>query len=174
MPRDAGDFRLLDRRVVEVLKRLPERSRFMKGLFAWVGFRQAGLPYDRDPRHAGATNWSYWRLWNFAIDGLTSFSSSPLKVWSYLGLVISALSFLYAIFLAALVLIRGIDVPGYASLMVVVLFLGGVQLITLGVIGEYIGRIYNEVKGRPLYLVSELYGFEPKAYAAWVVNHADS
>jgi glycosyltransferase involved in cell wall biosynthesis len=163
IPRDAGDFRLLDRRVVEVLKRLPERSRFMKGLFAWVGFRQAALPYDRQTRHAGATNWSYWRLWNFAIDGVTSFSSSPLKVWSYVGLGISALSFLYAIFLATLVLIHGIDVPGYASLMVVVLFLGGIQLITLGIIGEYIGRIYNEVKGRPLYLVSELYGFEEKA-----------
>ncbi|HEY2663837.1 MAG TPA: glycosyltransferase, partial [Candidatus Binataceae bacterium] len=138
-------------------------NRFMKGLFAWVGFRQAALPYDRQTRHAGATNWSYWRLWNFAIDGVTSFSSSPLKVWSYVGLGISALSFLYAIFLATLVLIHGIDVPGYASLMVVVLFLGGIQLITLGIIGEYIGRIYNEVKGRPLYLVSELYGFEEKA-----------
>jgi glycosyltransferase involved in cell wall biosynthesis len=162
MPRDAGDFRLIDRRVVDVLKKLPERSRFMKGLFAWVGFRQAALPYDREMRHAGATNWSYWRLWNFAIDGVTSFSSSPLKVWSYVGLGISGLSFLYAIFLATLVLIHGIDVPGYASLMVVVLFLGGIQLITLGIIGEYIGRIYNEVKGRPLYLVSELYGFDEK------------
>jgi len=163
MPRDAGDFRLIDRRVVDVLKKLPERSRFMKGLFAWVGFRQAAVPYARATRYGGDTNWSYWRLWNFAIDGITSFSSSPLKIWSYVGLVISALSFLYALFLATLVLIHGIDVPGYASLMVVVLFLGGIQLITLGIIGEYIGRVYNEVKGRPLYLVSDLYGFEEKA-----------
>jgi glycosyltransferase involved in cell wall biosynthesis len=162
MPRDAGDFRLIDRRVVDVLKKLPERSRFMKGLFAWVGFRQAAVPYNRATRHGGDTNWSYWRLWNFAIDGITSFSSSPLKIWSYVGLVISALSFLYALLLATLVLIHGIDVPGYASLMVVVLFLGGIQLITLGIIGEYIGRVYNEVKGRPLYLVSDLYGFEEK------------
>ncbi len=160
IPRDAGDFRLISRRVADVLSGLPERSRFMKGLFAWVGFRQAALGYKREGRHAGATNWNYWRLWNFAIDGITSFSSVPLKVWSYIGLAISGLSFAYAIFLAVLKITRGIDAPGYASLMVVVLFLGGIQLITLGVIGEYIARIYNEVKGRPLYLVSECFGFD--------------
>jgi glycosyltransferase involved in cell wall biosynthesis len=160
IPHDTGDFRLLDRRVVDVLVRLPERTRFMKGLFAWVGFKQTALTYDREPRVAGASKWSYWRLWNFAIDAVTSFSSLPLKIWSYLGLVISAFAFLYALFLASLKVIRGIDVPGYASLMVAVLFFGGVQLITLGIMGEYLARMYNEVKGRPLYLVREAWGFD--------------
>lgn len=159
IPPDTGDFRLLDRRVVDVLVRLPERTRFMKGLFAWVGFRQAALNYNRPERHAGRTNWSYWRLWNFALDAITSFSSVPLKVSSYLGVAVSILAFLYALFLAGLTIIRGVVVPGYASIMVVVLFLGGVQLITLGIIGEYLARIYNEVKGRPLYLVRGRWGF---------------
>jgi glycosyltransferase involved in cell wall biosynthesis len=160
IPRDTGDFRLLDRRVVEVLVRLPERTRFMKGLFAWVGFRQTALPFDRAERGAGSSHWSYWRLWNFALDAVTSFSSMPLKVWSYVGVIISLLAFLYALFLAALKLVRGIDVPGYASLMVAVLFFGGVQLISLGIIGEYLARTYNEAKGRPLYLVRERWGFD--------------
>jgi glycosyltransferase involved in cell wall biosynthesis len=160
IPHDTGDFRLLDRRVVDVLVRLPERTRFMKGLFAWVGFRQTSLTFERPQRHAGATKWNYWRLWNFALDAVTSFSSLPLKIWSYLGLVISILAFLYALFLASLKIFRGIDVPGYASLMVAVLFFGGVQLITLGIIGEYLSRVYNEVKGRPLYLVRESWGLD--------------
>ncbi len=159
-PRDTGDFRLLDRRVVDVLARLPERTRFMKGLFAWVGFRHAAISYNREARRAGDTKWSYWRLWNFALDAITSFSSLPLKIWSYLGLVISVFAFLYALFLAGLKIIRGIDVPGYASIMVAVLFFGGVQLISLGIIGEYLARMYNEVKGRPLYLVRDAWGFE--------------
>jgi glycosyltransferase involved in cell wall biosynthesis len=158
IPRDTGDFRLLDRRVVDVLVRLPERTRFMKGLFAWVGFRQTAVVYDRLERHAGRTNWTYWRLWNFALDAITSFSSVPLKVWSYLGVAVSIFAFLYALFLAGLTIIRGVVVPGYASIMVAVLFLGGVQLITLGIIGEYLARVYNEVKGRPLYLVRECWG----------------
>jgi len=162
IPHDTGDFRLLDRRVVDVLVRLPERTRFMKGLFAWVGFRQTALVYDRERRNAGQTKWNYWRLWNFAIDAVTSFSSLPLKVWSYLGLVFSVFAFLYALFLASFKIFRGIDVPGYASLMVAVLFFGGVQLITLGIIGEYMARMYNEVKGRPLYLVRDAWGFEAK------------
>ncbi|HVA76892.1 MAG TPA: glycosyltransferase family 2 protein [Candidatus Binataceae bacterium] len=166
IPRDTGDFRVLDRRVVEVLARLPERSRFMKGLFAWVGFKQTAIVYQREPRHAGHTNWNYWRLWNFAIDAVTSFSSVPLKIWSYLGLVISIFAFLYALFLTILKLGKGIDVPGYTSLMVVVLFFGGVQLITLGVIGEYLSRVYNEVKGRPLYLVRDLWGFDDRSRGA--------
>ncbi len=157
---DTGDFRLLDRKVVEVLTKLPERTRFMKGLFSWVGFRQATVVYNREPRHSGGTNWGYVQLWNFAIDGLASFSSLPLKIWSYLGVAISLLAFFYAAFLAVLKLSRGIDVPGYASLMVAVLFLGGVQLITLGIVGEYLGRIYNEVKGRPLYVVSDTFGLK--------------
>jgi glycosyltransferase involved in cell wall biosynthesis len=162
IPHDTGDFRLLDRRVVDVLVRLPERTRFMKGLFAWVGFRQVALEFDREQRAAGQTKWSYWRLWNFALDAVTSFSSMPLKVWSYLGLVISIFAFLFALFLAALKIIRGIDVPGYASLMVAVLFFGGVQLISLGIIGEYLARMYNEVKGRPLYLVRDQWGFKDR------------
>jgi glycosyltransferase involved in cell wall biosynthesis len=163
IPPDTGDFRLMDRRVANALGTLPERARFMKGLFAWLGFSQTTILYEREPRHAGASQWSYWRLWNFAIDGMTSFSSFPLKVWSYVGLAISLLAFLYATFLIFLRLRKGIDVPGYASLMVTVLFLGGVQLITLGIIGEYLARIYIEVKGRPLYVVRQRYGFEADA-----------
>ncbi|MGH7933132.1 MAG: glycosyltransferase family 2 protein [Candidatus Binataceae bacterium] len=160
IPHDTGDFRLLDRRVVDVLVKLPERSRFMKGLFAWVGFRQTAVVFEREGRHEGETKWSYWRLWNFALDAVTSFSSLPLKIWSYIGAIISALAFFYAIFLLVYKLVLGIDVPGYASLMVVVLFFGGVQLITLGIVGEYLARVYNEVKGRPLYLVRDQIGFD--------------
>lgn len=159
IPRNTGDFRLLDRRVVEVLKQMPERSRFMKGLFAWVGYKQTSILYNRSPRYKGKTKWNYWRLWNFAVDGITSFSLVPLKIWGYIGLVLSLLAFLYATFLVIRTLLFGIDVPGYASLMVAMLFLGGVQLVTLGIIGEYIGRVYEEVKQRPLYLVREFYGF---------------
>ncbi|NER97065.1 MAG: glycosyltransferase family 2 protein [Symploca sp. SIO1B1] len=160
IPRDTGDFRLLDRQVVEALKQMPERTRFMKGLFGWAGFKQTSVLFDREPRINGTTTWNYWRLWNFAIDGITSFSFLPLKVWSYIGLVISFLAFLYATFLVIRTLIFGVDLPGYASLMVTVLFLGGIQLITLGIIGEYLGRVYEEVKGRPLYLVRDSYGFD--------------
>lgn len=160
IPPDTGDFRLMDRRVVEALKQLPERTRFMKGLFSWVGYRQIAIEYDRDPRHAGTTKWNYWKLWNFALDGITAFSSVPLKIWSYLGLAISSLAFIYALFLIVQTLISGIDVPGYASLMVAVLFLGGIQLISLGVIGEYLGRVYEEVKDRPLYFIRDTYGLD--------------
>jgi polyisoprenyl-phosphate glycosyltransferase len=160
VPHDTGDYRLIDRRVVDVLVRLPERTRFMKGLFAWVGFRQTAVTFDRQPRHAGDTKWNYWRLWNFALDAITSFSSLPLKIWSYIGVAISLFAFLFALFLAALKIIRGINLPGYASLMVAVLFFGGVQLISLGIIGEYLARMYSEVKGRPLYLVRDTWGIE--------------
>ncbi|MBE9037038.1 glycosyltransferase family 2 protein [aff. Roholtiella sp. LEGE 12411] len=163
IPRNTGDFRLLDRRVVNALKQMPERNRFMKGLFAWVGFKQTLVLYDRPQRYKGITKWNYWRLWNFAIDGITSFSFIPLKIWSYLGLAISLLSFLYASFLVIRTFLLGIDIPGYASLMVAVLFLGGVQLLSLGMIGEYLGRVYEEVKGRPLYFVQECYGFMPES-----------
>ena len=159
IPKDTGDFRLLDRQVVEALKRLPERRRFMKGLFAWVGFKQTAIEYDREPRHLGITKWNYWKLWNFALEGITSFSFLPLKVWSYIGVTISLISLVYASFLVIRTLIFGFrDVPGYASIMVAVLFLGGIQLISLGIIGEYIGRVYDEVKQRPLYIVRERYG----------------
>ncbi|HBL13436.1 MAG TPA: glycosyltransferase [Cyanobacteria bacterium UBA11162] len=160
IPRDTGDFRLLDRRVVEALKQMPERTRFMKGLFAWVGFKQTSILFDREPRLQGTTTWNYWKLWNFALDGITSFSFLPLKIWSYVGLTISLLSFLYATFLIIRTLILGIQVPGYASIMVGMLFLGGIHLVTLGIIGEYLGRVYEEVKGRPLYFVRESYGFD--------------
>jgi glycosyltransferase involved in cell wall biosynthesis len=160
IPSNTGDFRLMDRKVVNAIKQLPERTRFMKGLFAWVGYRQTFVLFDREPRFQGQTKWNYWKLWNFALGGIFSFSLLPLKVWTYLGSVISLLSLAYAIFLILKTLILGIDVAGYTSLMVAILFLGGVQLISLGVIGEYLGRVYEEVKARPLYLVSDLWGLE--------------
>ncbi len=160
IPRNTGDFRLLDRRVVEAIKQMPERTRFMKGLFAWVGFKQTSVLFDRPQRYKGTTTWNYWRLWNFAIDGITSFSFLPLKVWSYVGVTISLISFLYATFLIYRTLRYGVDLPGYASIMVAILFLGGIQLVTLGIIGEYLSRVYEEVKGRPLYLVRDAYGFK--------------
>lgn len=160
IPANTGDFRLLDRRVVEAIKKLPERTRFMKGLFAWVGYKQTSVLFDREPRYRGQTTWNYWKLWNFALDGIISFSFLPLKIWSYVGVTISVVSLLYALMLVIRTLIFGVDVPGYASLMVAILFLGGIQLITLGVLGEYLGRVYEEVKGRPLYFVREEYGFD--------------
>ena len=163
IPRDTGDFRLLDRRVVDVLKQLPERTRFMKGLFAWVGYRQAEVVYDREPRYSGETKWNYWRLWNFAIDGIVSFSVAPLRIWSYVGITFALISFLYGSFLFIRTLIYGNNVPGYASVMVAILFLGGVQMMSLGVLGEYLGRVYEEVKGRPLYLVRDTYGMDRPA-----------
>ena len=155
IPADTGDFRLMDRCVVDALLKLPERSRFMKGLFAWVGFRQTAIYYDRDPRKLGQTNWNYWKLWNFAIDGVTSFSRLPLQVWSYAGLAIALLALGYGGWMVLRTLIFGIDLPGYASLMTAVLFLGGIQLIGMGVLGEYLGRIFEEVKSRPLYITKE-------------------
>lgn len=160
IPRNTGDFRLLDRQVVDALKRFPERNRFMKGLFSWVGFRQTSVLFDRQPRHQGFTSFSFWKLWNFALDGITSFSLVPLKLWTYLGLSFASMAFVYASFLVIRTFFQGIDVPGYASLMVVVLFLGGINLIGLGVVGEYLGRVYEEVKERPLYLVRDTYGIE--------------
>ena len=160
IPENTGDFRLLDRKVVEAIKQLPERTRFMKGLFAWVGYRQTTIYFEREPRFAGKTKWNYWKLWNFALDGITAFSSIPLKVWSYLGIFIALLSITYAGFLTVRTLIFGIDVPGYASLMVSILFLGSIQLIAIGVLGEYMSRIYEETKQRPLYLVREIYDLD--------------
>jgi glycosyltransferase involved in cell wall biosynthesis len=155
-----GDFCLLDRRVVDVLKKLPEHNRFMKGLFAWTGYRQAFVPYEQESRKLGVTSWNYWRLWNLALEGITSFSTFPLRVWTYIGFVLAFLSLIYAAYTVAQTLIYGVITPGFASIMVAILFIGGIQLISLGVIGEYIGRIFSEVKGRPLYLVRDLYGFE--------------
>jgi polyisoprenyl-phosphate glycosyltransferase len=153
MPRDTGDFRLMSWRVVEAVRELRERHRFMKGLFAWVGFPSKAVLYDRAPRHAGKTKWNYIKLWNFAIEGITSFTVLPLKVASYVGLMISLGAMVYIIQLIARTLLFGNSVAGYPSLLAVVLFLGGAQLLTLGIIGEYLGRVFNEAKHRPLYLV---------------------
>lgn len=157
IPENAGDFRLMDRRVAEALKQLPERNRFMKGLFSWVGFRSIGIPYERPRRTVGTSKWNYWKLWNFALDGLVGFSTAPLRLWTYAGFLIALASFMYATFIIARVLFTGIDLPGYASLMTVVLFMGGVQLISIGVIGEYLGRLFTEVKARPIYITEGFY-----------------
>jgi glycosyltransferase involved in cell wall biosynthesis len=157
IPENVGDFRLMDERVVGVLRQLPERNRFMKGLFSWVGFRSIGVPYERPARAAGTTKWNVGKLWNFALDGIFSFSTLPLRVWSYIGAIISLLAFLYASFIVISVLIFGVDLPGYASLLTVVLFLGGIQLLSLGIMGEYIGRLFLETKGRPVYIVDRVY-----------------
>jgi glycosyltransferase involved in cell wall biosynthesis len=157
IPPDTGDFRLISRPALDALKMLPERRRFMKGLFAWVGFRTANVYYHREPRYAGKTKWNYWRLWNFALEGITSFSQVPLQLASYLGFLVSLCAFLYAITLIISTLVYGNPVKGYPSMMVTLLFLGGVQLMALGVIGEYLGRIYEESKQRPVYLVRKIW-----------------
>lgn len=158
VPEDVGDFRLIDRCVVDALKRLPERRRFMKGLFAWVGFRTATVDYRRAPRSAGTTKFSGWKLWNLALEGITSFSTAPLRLWTYVGVIVATLAFFYALYIVFRVLWLGVDLPGYASLVVIVLFLGGIQLIGIGVLGEYLGRVYTEVKQRPTYIVRREYG----------------
>ena len=157
IPENVGDYRLMDRLVVDALKQLPERQRFMKGLFAWVGFKTATVEYARDARLVGDSKFSGWKLWNFAIEGITSFSLVPLKVWTYVGGIGALIAFLYGVFVIIKTLVLGIDVPGYASLLVVMLFIGSLQLICLGVLGEYIGRIYFESKQRPLYLIRQRY-----------------
>jgi len=157
IPPNVGDFRLVDRRAVEVLRQLPERNRFMKGLFAWVGFNSIGVPYERPQRAAGMTKFNFWRLWNFALDGVVSFSTAPLRAWFYVGVVIAAIAVLYALFIVTRVLIFGIDTPGYASLLIAVLLMGAIQLLSLGIIGEYLGRLFLEVKGRPIYVVEGVY-----------------
>jgi len=158
IPENAGDFRLLDRKVVEVIRKLPERSRFMKGLFAWAGFRQAAVEYDRAERETGKTKFNYWKLWTLALDGITSASTVPLRIWSYVGAGVALFAMAYASFIAVRTMFYGISVPGYASIMVSVLFLGGIQLISLGVLGEYVGRILTETKQRPLYVVRDTVG----------------
>jgi polyisoprenyl-phosphate glycosyltransferase len=153
VPQDTGDFRLLSRRAVAALREVREQHRFMKGLFGWIGYRQVGVEYDRAPRAAGETKWNYWKLWNFAIEGITSFTSAPLRVATYVGLASAVFAFVYAIWVIVKTLLFGDPVAGYPSMMVVMLFLGGVQLMALGLIGEYLGRLYFEAKRRPLYLV---------------------
>lgn len=160
IPENVGDFRLMDRKVVNAILQMPERSRFMKGIFDWVGYKKIAIPYDRQCRSAGISKWNNWKLWNFALDGITASTSVPLRIWSYIGGVISLCAFLYAIFIMAKTIVFGVDVPGYASIIVCVLFLGGLQLLSLGIIGEYIGRIFIEVKQRPLYIIKEKIGFD--------------
>jgi glycosyltransferase involved in cell wall biosynthesis len=159
IPRNTGDFRLMDRAVVEAVKHLHERTRFMKGIFAWVGYKTHTIYFDRENRAAGNTSWNYRRLWHFALDGIFSFTTMPLRVWTYMGAVISLFAFVYALWIIFTTMVHGVALPGYASLMVAVLFMGGIQLISLGVIGEYVGRIYRETKQRPIYLVGEKIGF---------------
>jgi glycosyltransferase involved in cell wall biosynthesis len=158
LPEGAGDFRLLDRKAIDALNRMGERVRFTKGLYAWMGFRTIGVPYDVLPRIDGGTRWRPRQLLRFGIDGIASFTTIPLRVWSYLGLLISLFAFCYAIMVAVETLLYGNPVPGFPSLIISVMFFAGVQLISLGVIGEYLGRMYEEVKGRPLFLVAETLG----------------
>ena len=156
---NAGDFRLMDRRVVIELRRLRERNRFMKGLFAWVGYKTKYVPYTRPERVAGTSRFNYWRLWNFALDGITAHSTVPLRIAGYLGIFSASIAMLYGIYLIFRTVIFGADLPGYASIMVAIIFMGGAQLTVLGIIGEYIGRIFEETKRRPLYIVESQFGF---------------
>lgn len=161
IPENVGDYRLMDRRVVDEVKKLPERERFMKGLFCWPGFSTTTIEYERQLRVEGETKFNYWKLWNFALDGITSFSTAPIRLGVYAGLGVSAIAFLYGLAIMLKTLFTGVDVPGYASLMVVVLFMGGIQLFFLGLLGEYVGRMYKEVKARPIYIVAEKLGDTP-------------
>ena len=162
LPEGAGDFRLIDRRGVQVLRTLGERARFSKGLYAWIGFRSVGVPFTVEERRFGTTKWSFRKLFRFAFDGITSFSTVPLRVWTYLGGVVSFLAIAAAIFFALRTAFFGSDVPGYPSLIVSVMFFSGIQLLSLGIIGEYVGRIFAEVKRRPLYVVAETVGATPE------------
>jgi len=157
IPQNVGDYRLMSRRVVDALKQLPESQRFMKGIFAWLGFKTAIVTYKREERAAGESSFNGWKLWNFALDGITSFSTAPLRVWLYVGSVLSLIAFVYGSWIILKTLMFGVDSPGYASLITIVLFLGGIQLMGIGILGEYIGRIYLESKRRPIYIVEREY-----------------
>ena len=155
IPRDTGDFRLISRRVLDALKQMRERQRFMKGLFAWVGFPQVALEYEREPRVAGGSKFNYWRLWNLALEGITSFSTVPLRLATYVGVFTALVAFVWGMWIITRTVLWGDPVQGWPSLMTVVLFLGGLQLVALGIVGEYLGRLYVEAKQRPLYLVGD-------------------
>jgi glycosyltransferase involved in cell wall biosynthesis len=163
IPEGAGDFRLLDRRAIDAMNALDESSRFNKGLFAWIGFKSTGVPFTTEERAHGASRWNFRSLLRFALDGLTSFSTLPLRVWSLVGLTISFIAFVYALIVLVRTLVLGTDVPGFPSLIISVMFFAGVQLITLGVIGEYLGRVYEEVKARPLFIVAEEVGLDGRS-----------
>jgi len=157
IPANVGDCRLMTRMVVDALKQLPEKQRFMKGLFAWVGFKTVTIEYTREKRFAGTSKFSGWKLWNFALEGITSFSSLPLRIWTYVGMAGALVTLVYGLFIIFRTFILGVDVPGYASLLVSILFFGSLQLMGLGMLGEYVGRIYMESKQRPTYLVRQVY-----------------
>ncbi|MBI3561221.1 MAG: glycosyltransferase family 2 protein [Gammaproteobacteria bacterium] len=169
LPQDTGDYRLLSRRAVDALNSLSEHHRFMKGLFTWIGYSQKAVLYDRDPRYAGETKWNYWKLWNFALEGITSFTTAPLKFATYIGLLTAAAAFIYGMFMMVRTWFFGNPVPGYPSLVVIILFLGGVQLMSIGILGEYIGRIFNETKRRPLYFINR---FQSRRTTAHIRNHS--
>lgn len=156
IPENVGDFRLIDRKVIDVVNLLPEKNKFMKGLFAWAGFKTTDVEYKRPDRFAGTTKWNYFKLWNFALDGIVGFSSLPIKLWSYVGLFIAGLSFSYGTYILIKTLVFGVDLPGYASMITLMAFGFGLILLTLGVIGEYIARIYEEVKNRPSFVIDEV------------------
>ncbi len=156
MPDNVGDYRLMSRQVVDALNSLPESTRFMKGLFAWVGFKSTQIEYVREERAAGESKFNGWKLWNFALEGLTSFGTVPLRIWTYVGVMVAGISFILTLKILIQVLFMGIDVPGYASLMVAVTFLGGLQLIGIGTLGEYLGRTYMESKNRPVFIIREI------------------
>ena len=175
IPVDTGDYRLLSRRAVDAIKALPERNRMMKGLFAWIGFNQATIDYEREPRAAGSSKWRYWKLWNLALEGITGFSVAPLKVATYVGFATAFSAFTFAAFMFAKTLVLGDPARGFPTLIVVISFLGGLQLMAIGVLGEYVGRLFVESKGRPLYLVDELRAPSQAAQLPWSrprVEHA--
>ena len=155
IPEDTGDFRLLSRRAVRAVCQMREQHRFLKGMFAWIGYPQKAVPYRRAPRHAGTTKWNYWKLWNFALEGITSFTCLPLKVATYVGLASAVGSFGYGAYIVLRTLMLGNPVPGYPSLLTAVMFLGGLQLLSIGVIGEYLARMFDESKRRPLYFLKD-------------------
>jgi glycosyltransferase involved in cell wall biosynthesis len=160
IPANAGDFRLMDRRVVDAMQSLPERARFLKGMFAWVGFKTTAVTYTREKRSAGTTKLRFWRLWNFALEGIVSFSSLPLRIWSYLGFAIAIAAAVYTLVIVVKTILFGVDVPGYASIIVLLLVSSALNMIGLGIIGEYVARVFVEVKNRPVYLVRERIGLE--------------
>ena len=157
--------------MIAAINQLPERQRFMKGIFSWVGFNSTHIEYERQERSAGQTKFSGWKLWNLALEGITSFSTLPLRLWSYCGFVISFIAFIYAIVIVFKTLALGIKLPGYASIVTIMLFLGGIQLISIGIIGEYIGRIYMEVKQRPIYIANKVYSKSNEATPLTTHDH---
>ena len=159
IPYNAGDYRLVDRKVINAILSLNEKNIFMKGIFGWTGFKSVGIKYIREKRSAGVSKWNYWKLWNFALDGITASTTFPLRVWTYFGGLLSLSGMFYAFYIILRTIIKGIDVPGYASLLVFILLLGGIQMVILGIIGEYIGRIFMEVKNRPIYIVEDKVNF---------------